>query len=514
MGNSAQHFSIPSSVPVKQQVPFCLSVIERQRNEVLPLRKKAVLCQRYHDPLLKELYEWKNKYGKKETENKKLQKEIEKLKKEKKGLVQEIEKLTKSQNRYQVALFDHGNFKNPDNKNKKPNGGQKGHSDTNQDKKRDYQLFRKRRIFAATCGNCGNELSRVKSIKKKTLIDIQINTQLIQVIFESERQWCKTCHHEVTARSPQTLPFTEYGMNTFMMIMLLRFKSHQSIGKISTVLLLGFGLTIAPSEILSLLRQAKIYLQGKYEKLRQAIRDGAVMYNDETGWTVAGVKAWMWIMTNEKETVYVAAESRGKGIFEEMYGNSKATSMHDGYSSYESVTGGDKTAYCWTHVLRFAYEETVTEKHPATLACQIRNRLVELYQTIRFHNEWTKEQQERTLRSELDSLIVLHATDETSKNICQRIATQKEGLIKALLITPDGTNNLAERELRPMAISRTISFGSATYKGMETTAILGSIVQTISQNREQPFLPTLQSYVSVGIQEKYPQYKHPPSFAT
>lgn len=447
-------------------------------------------------------------------ENKRLSKENEKLKKENGKLKQEIEKLTKTNNRYQVSLFDHGNFANPDGKEKKPNGGQAGHKDTNSDKRRDYQSFKRQRLFATHCGNCNNPLSRVNSVKDKTLIDIQINTKLIQIILQSERQWCKHCCKEVTARSSQSLPFTEYGINTFMMVMLMRFKSIQSIGKISTVLSLGFGLTISPSAILSLLRQARIYLSDKHEKLKQAIREGAVMYNDETGWLVHGKKAWMWIMTNEETTVYVAAESRGKGIFEEIYRNSKAISMHDGYSSYESVTGEEKTAYCWSHVLRFAYEETVVEKNPTSTACQIRDKLTALYQTIRLHIEWSKEKKEKTLRYELDLLIGLPASDTTSKNIQQRIATQKTGLILALLVTPDGTNNLSERELRHMAISRTISFGSATYKGMETTAILGSITQTIGRNKKKPFLSTLQSYLLTGVQEKYPQYKHPPSFAT
>ncbi len=513
MENSAQSFHIPNSVPVKQQLPFCLSVIERQRDELLPLRKKVVACQQYHDPLIDQLKEWKDKYQKEKQEKEKALKEVEKLIKEKEQLQQEIEKLTKSQNRYQVALFDHGNFKNPDNKNTKPNGGQKGHIDTNKDSKRNYKSFARKRLFVACCGNCGRILPRVNSVKEKTLIDIQINTQLIQVILESERQWCQNCHKEVTARFPQSLPFTEYGMNTFMMILLMRFKSHQSIEKISTVLSLGFGLTISPSAIISLLRQAKVYLSDKYEKLKQAIRDGTVMYNDETGWSVHGQKAWMWIMTNEDTTVYVAAESRGKGIFKDMYGNSKATSMHDGYAGYEPITGEDKSAYCWTHVLRFAYEETVIEKKPTTLACQIRDRLVILYQSIRTHPQWLKEKKETILRSELDAIIAIQSDNETVNNILHRVKAQKEGLILALLITPDGTNNLAERELRPIAISRTISFGSATYKGMETTAILGSIVQTISRNKDQPFLPTLQSYLFTGIQEKYSQYKHPPSFA-
>lgn len=513
MDNSAREFHLPQNLPVNRQVPFCLSVIRRLREEILPLRKRVTSCSFRHDPLLEQLKEWRERYQKEKNRSEKLEQENKRLKQEKEKLKQEIDKLTKTNNRYQVALFDHGNFHHPDKKGQKPNGGQLGHKDTNQDKKRNYQSFTRQRVFALNCGNCGNPLSRVNAVKEKALIDIQINTKLIQVVLQSERQWCKTCRHEVTARSPQALPFTEYGINTFMMIMLMRFKSHQSIQKISTVLSLGFGLTLSTSEVLSVLKQAKEYLRDKYEKLKQAIRAGAVMYNDETGWSVAGQKAWMWIMASDKVTVYVAAESRGKGIFEEMYGNSKAASMHDGYAGYESITGKDKTAYCWTHVLRFAFEETVIEKQPTALACQIRDRLVSLYQTIRQHCEWTKKQKEKALRSELDSIISIRSSDQTAINILHRVKTQREGLILAFLVTEDGTNNLSERELRTMAIHRKISFGSKTFKGMETTAILGSIVQTIARNENQAFLPTLQSYLSVGIQEKYPQYKHPPSFA-
>jgi len=231
------------------------------------------------------------------------------------------------------------------------------------------------------------------------------------------------------------------------------------------------------------------------------------MYNDETGWLIHGQKAWMWIMTNEEVTVYVAAESRGKGIFEEMYGDSKAKSMHDGYASYESVTGEDNTAYCWAHVIRFVYEETF--KLPKdNLALKIRDRLVDLYQLIRLHTEWTREQKEQALRNELDSIISIKSTDQAVKNIIHRIKTQKEGLILALLETPDGTNNLAERELRNMAIKRTISYGSDTHKGMENTAIIGSVMQTLSRNKEALFIPTLKTYLSGGIKEKYGQYIH------
>jgi hypothetical protein len=522
---SARSFHLPQGLSTEQEVSFCLQIINKQRYELIALRSQTIYCQSNHTSIVEQYKQWrdnqvehwKNKYREEKQKNDTLGKENGELKKE-------IEKLSKTNERYRVALFDHGNFKSPDKKEKKKKGGQSGHADTNNDRQRNYQSFSRKRIFTNTCSGCGNPLSRVASFKEKILIDIQINTQVLQNIIESERQWCKTCHKEIRVIHDQSLPFTEFGMNTFMVIMHLRFKGKQSIRTIAVTLNSIFGLSITKSGVLSLLFQAKEYLGEKYEELKQAVRDGEVMYNDETGWSVRGQFACMWIMaTNDKKqadgtvkagiTVYVAAESKGKGIFKEMYGNSKSYSMHDGNSSYESITGEDKSLYCWSHVLRFAHEETI-KLEKTHLACEVKNRLVILYQTVRFHREWTWEQKEKILCKELESIITIKSDDQTVANIQYRIKTQKEGLILALLITEDGTNNLGEREFRPLAISRNISYGSDTYGGMEVTAMLASIVQTIHRDKTKAYFPTLASYLREGLQKKYSRYKHIPILAT
>lgn len=517
-----QSFQLPIGNP-EQQLTHCLRIINAQREELLPVRKIINLLRLQKSHADKSANHWKEKCQQAEEDIRKLKEEKKRLKKENNKLKEEIEKLAKTNNRYRVSLFDHGNFKHPDEQAKKPKGGQTGHANTNKDRERDYASFKKERIYAGICGGCGKHLTRANSVKEKTLIDIEINPQLVQLIIRSERQWCGTCKKEMRAVHPQSLPFTEYGINTFMVVLYLRFKGKQSFGTISCTLNNLFGLPITKSGVGTILFQAKEYLQGKYEELKQAIRNGEIMYNDETGWSVRGKSAWMWIMTTPDKkqadgkleaglTVYVAAESRGKGIFEEMYGNSNATSMHDGYAGYESITGKEKTAYCWSHVLRFAYEETVKlpPKHPA---CLIRDRLVDLYQNIRAHPDSIKKQKEATLLLELDGILSIQSKDKTVNNILHRVSTQKEGLILALLITPDGTNNLGEREFRELVNSRHISYGSDTYKGMEATAVLFSVVKTIARDKNKPFLPTLKSYLGKGIQKDHPQYKHTPVFA-
>src|SRR6266566_2247889 len=414
--------------------------VERLR---IDLRHERV----YSETLKRAHLSQKKKSDDLEEEYKRLRKENEALKEENEKLKKEIEKLTKTNERYRVALFDHGNFKRPGEEGKKHKGGQTGHTDTNKDAERNYASFPRLRISAQSCAGCGSPLERTGGSKEKILIDIEINPQILTVIVEAERQWCGNCKTEVRAAHPQSLPFTEYGINTFMTVMYLRFKGKQSIRTIACTFNSLFGLSITKSGVSSLLSQAREYLREKYEELKQAIREGDIMYNDETGWTVRGVSACMWIMSTPDRkqpdgsmqaglTVYVAAESKGKGIFEGMYGNSKAQSMHDGNPSYAAITGEENTLYCWSHMLRFAFEETVKllQEHPA---CKVRDRLADLYQTIRAHPGWTKEQKEAVLREEIDALLAIRTDDQAATNILFRLGKQKEGLIRALLVTED-----------------------------------------------------------------------------
>lgn len=496
-------FMTPQGLSLEKQRDFCIATINRYRQELPKLRRQTTKLLQQRGDLSDEVEYWKQKY--KEEKHKK-----EQLKEENTKLKEEIEKLTKTNKRYQVSLFDHGNFKRPETSNKKKKGGQSGHKDTNREARGDNALYQKQRLFLSNCGNCGTTLPRVTATRQKILFDIIINPEVVKLILESERQWCGSCKMEVYARDSRSLPFTEYGMNTFMLVMILRFKAHASMGTIATVINISHGLKLSKSNVASLLLQAKKYLRSHYEELQEAVRKGSVMYTDETGWLVNGEKAWLWIMATEEVTVYYAAESRGKGIAEELYGTSQARCMHDGLRSYENAIPKDKQCYCWAHMLRFAHEECVTEKE-GSQAIWLKDALVRIYHIKDNNSAYTKKQLEKVLRAEFRHLLAVSVEDAACQKIQGRLRIQQEGLIKSLLYTPDGTNNLAERELRPMVINKRISNGSNTYKGMETTAIIGSVVQTLAR-KESDIIPVLKNYVAEGIKDSYRHYHHLPSF--
>lgn len=495
-------------VPSDEQVEICKKIIGRYQAELLPLRQQVGQTDEWR----RKAKEWEEKYNKLRGEMDGLIKEIEKWKKEQDKLKKQIERLTQTNKRYEVALFDHGNFKRPDEQGKKkPKGGQYGHTDTNRERYEDYSTYERKRIHTEFCYHCHASLRRTESFREKILIDIVLTSHPTTVIVESERQWCSGCHTEVIARHPQALPFTEYGMNIFMMVLVYRFQCHSSLSSISSALHTGYGVYVSKSEIANILKTAKEYLRYRYDKLIEEVRQGRLMYNDETGWTVRGQQAWMWIMATEDTTVYYAAESRGKGIMEDMYGSSQAYSMHDGLLSYMNSIPTGKQMYCWAHILRFAYEETVTSKKNSK-AIHIRDQLVDIFHLKRNNLDYSEEQLRTLLTTRLDTLLKLESEEEAVHSIQERLRMQKQGLMNAILYSPDGTNNLAERELRPMAIARNISYGSDTYHGMETTAVLASIVRTLAKQTDTLLLPALHTSIRHGIQSIYPHYLHIPFF--
>lgn len=474
---------------------------------VMQLRKDVRLLRLDTDRLTRVHLVQKQKAERLQEQLKDKERRIKELEKENERLKRELEQSSKTKQRYQVALFDHGNFRHPSPQHTKKKGGQPGHADTNREARPEPPAFETTHLFAPVCGQCGEVLTRVQATRSKDLVDIVLQPQVVRMHIESERQWCGHCHREVCARESRSLPFTEYGLNTFLVVMILRFKSHASLHNIADVLQISHGLVIAKSAVCNLLTQAKRYLKGQYERLIAQVRAGKVMYNDETGWLVNGQNAWLWLMANEEVTVYFAAESRGKGIAEDLYGDSEAFSMHDGLASYTHALPQEKHLYCWAHVLRFAHEETVLEPEGSLARC-LTEQLVKVYHLKNEPAVAGSTPLEARVRTALDRLLAVSAESSAIQHIQARVRTQYDGLIRSLLLTPDGTNNVAERELRPMVITRRISNGSNTFGGMETSAILASVVHTVAKH-DGSVLATLHRLVQQGVTEVFPQVLHP-----
>ena len=74
-------FRLPN-VPYDQKLYICLSIMEKQNHELVPLRKKAKGYEIQIDELKQQLEEWKKKYKKSQDELRQTKIEKNKLKQE------------------------------------------------------------------------------------------------------------------------------------------------------------------------------------------------------------------------------------------------------------------------------------------------------------------------------------------------------------------------------------------------------------------------------------------------
>src|SRR5690242_14336453 len=198
------------------------------RKEVRLLRVEQDRLRRAHQSQKQKAEQLQAQVKEQERRIKEQERQLKELSRENEQLKAQVEQSSKTKLRYQVALFDHGNFRRRGPQEQKKKGGQPGHADTNREARGEQPPMITQRLFAPVCGQCGEPLSRVRATRSKLLVDVELHPQAVVRRIESERQWCGHCQQEVCARESRCLPFTEYGLNTFLLVMLLRFQAHAS----------------------------------------------------------------------------------------------------------------------------------------------------------------------------------------------------------------------------------------------------------------------------------------------
>lgn len=99
------------------------------------------------------------------------------------------------------------------------------------------------------------------------------------------------------------------------------------------------------------------------------------------------------------------------------------------------------------------------------------------------------------IQSRVDKLLSRKPRDYDNLKLCRRIRKYRESIF-LFLYDPDAepTNNLAERELRPLVINRKLSGGNRSRRGADRTALLYSVYATLyrqGQNVVGAFLDAL-----------------------
>ena len=266
-------------------------------------------------------------------------------------------------------------------------------------------------------------------------------------------------------------------------IALLKYSGRLPCKLVCTALQRDYGLQITPATVLAVNSRVTRVLESDYAAIIERIRRARVLYIDETGFRVAGVKFWLWIFTTENETLVVIRQSREKKVLREVLGERfDGIIVCDGHKAYANYA--QNIQRCWAHLLRqaeFASEKTAEAK-------PFYEALRALYWRLVYALEANPPMKER-LRLWRNAMQVLNywifkkwVEKDTLKAVGYLRNGLKHWLTFVLVVGVEPTNNRAERALREHVVLRKIIGGLRSGGGVRSHEVITSVLATWRQS--------------------------------
>lgn len=438
-----------------------------------------------------------------EEENKKLRQEIIRIEQQKQKLEEELEKVKKQRDTYRGMVFKANRKQETpmfEKQQVRSIGGQTGHKGYG--RKLPERIDKELRVFANCCPTCNGRLKRSRATLTHTVEDIpELQTQqTIVTKYVIERQWCTTCKKEITVTPLGVIPKSRLGCNLMLQVLIWKYVCRIPLNIIVPLLDITYSLHISEGTLVLFLKRASKYFGKSYQQILAEVRASPVKHADETGWRIAGKNNWCWAFLTKEAVYYTIEETRGKGIPEEIFKDchQEDVLVRDDYPGYKKLPFVHQS--CWAHLLRESHNEVRQETASQEMQ-ELRHRLKQMYETLektvkKPFIEESRQRMHALLLEKIEAIIQTPYTNEDAKRVQYRIASQNKNLLTALLYdNVPLTNNLAERAIRPLVVTRKISGGSRSKEGANVHAINMSVMQTI-RLKQQPLIKTLQKYLS------------------
>jgi len=350
---------------------------------------------------------------------------------------------------------------------------------------------------------CGcDQILENGEIDKKYIEDIPPVSRKVTLL-EYRRGRCARCGKEI--RHPEAAgPAVEIGGNLAAHLALLR-QAGVSYRKLAAFCTETLGIPLSPSGALGVVSRLAKKKLPVYETIGNVMHKQEILHGDETGWKVRGEQWFVWIFCNLSTVFYHAEDSRGSKVVRGILGEDfKGTLVCDFYAAYNFLP---KTQRCLAHLMRDIEKER--EILPGSVQLEeFEQRLWNFIDTGKSVSQLPpgpeKADAAMLLEKELLAISAMDVPKGRPETLRKRIAKYR-GEIFRFVDTPgiEWHNNRAERHLRPLVVSRKVSFGSDTPEGARKTCALHSIVETCRLQGIRP-VELLREKMIKGVNDNSP----------
>jgi hypothetical protein len=339
------------------------------------------------------------------------------------------------------------------------------------------------------CPRCNRPLSDVR--RHERLVEDVVPMKVVVTCYRTASGYCAACRKRVESRAPEqppaaNLPHAQLGVNALATAAVLRVVHRLPFGQVVRVLSDLPGLSVSAGAVSRQLRRLGEWLDPYYERVKLALRVSPHVNGDETGWRTDGRNGYLWAITDPRHTLYHVDKSRSGGVIQRLLGRTfPGTLTSDFYSAYNRLECPKQR--CLAHLLREL--EDAARDSPDFAATAFYRRCRRLVKDmLALKREWDALGDEaytrRACRIEdrLEQLARGHCDEPDANRLAKRLLKHRAELTRFLWDKDlDGTNNAAERALRPAVVMRKITGGSRSAAGAQAWAKLASLMRTASQ---------------------------------
>lgn len=352
------------------------------------------------------------------------------------------------------------------------------------------------------CCSCGHAFTSAETAlaEKRQVFDLP-EPRLEVIEYRIYKAVCPVCGlaHRGPAPEGVNAP-VQYGNRVKAYVTLLNVHFKLPFKKIQLLFEDLFGYPINESSVYSASWQCYEKLAESEKIIRTKVTAQDVVHADETGVRVAGKLHWLHTATSLLYTYLFVHGNRGLKALESeksVLGNFKGWLIHDCWGSYFKFNGLSHSI-CGAHILREL--EGLIENNKSLWAKAFKTFLMEVYKMP--FEERLKQRQHIIAKYKL-----ICVTGENSepppikisgkrgryqrtkgRNLVERLISQQDAILAfAFNKNVPFTNNLAERDIRPVKVKQKVSNCFRTATGADIYARIEGFVSTARKNNRNVF---------------------------
>jgi transposase len=348
------------------------------------------------------------------------------------------------------------------------------------------------------CGHCGRALptegrQEDGPARRHQVAELPVLRAYV-VEHRLHRQRCPHCGRGTRAAWPAGVPRIGFGPRLQAVVSLLSSRYRLARREVRDVCEQIFGVRLSVGSVQALCERTSEAVAGPVTAVVEAIRRQPVVHVDETGWSTAGQRRWLWTMAASLGAVFQVQRWRSAEVARGLLGPEfRGVLVSDRWSAYNFYAG--RRQWCWAHLQR-DFQAFVDRGGPGS---RLGRQGVLLVQAVFAAWRWHRDEPAAfaralaPVRRAMEDLLVrgvAHRDPKFSGSCRQLLAGWSALWTLAEVPGVPPTNNAAERALRPAVLWRKGSFGCASEAG-ERFAERMLTVDATCRRQGRPVLPFL-----------------------